>query len=61
MRFFADFAKIERLAIRKEFKTRAAFHVVRAGFKLCQKKGYRQVYGHSQIRLVNFWSRFGFV
>lgn len=61
VRFFADFAKIERLVVRKEFrKTRAAFHVVRAGFKLCQAKGYRRVYGHSQTRLVNFWSRFGF-
>lgn len=61
VRFFADFAKIERLAIRKEFrKTRAAFHLVRGGFKLCQKKGYTRVYGHSQVRLVNFWSRFGF-
>jgi len=61
VRFFAEFAKIERLVVRKEFrKTRAAFHVVRAGFKLCQAKGYRRVYGHSQTRLVNFWSRFGF-
>lgn len=61
VRFFADFAKIERLVIRKEFrKTRAAFHVVRAAFSLCQKKGYRRVYGHSQVRLVNFWSRFGY-
>jgi predicted GNAT family N-acyltransferase len=61
IRYFADFAKIERLAIRAEFrKTRAAFHLVRAGFKLCQKKGYTRVYGHSQKRLVNFWSRFGF-
>jgi len=61
VRFFAEFAKIERLVIRKEFrKTRAAFHLVRAAFKLCQKKGYRRVYGHSQVRLVNFWSRFGY-
>jgi len=61
LRFFADFAKIERLVIRKEFrKTRAAFQLVRAGFKLLQKKGYRRVYGHSQARLVNFWSRFGY-
>jgi predicted GNAT family N-acyltransferase len=61
VRFFADFAKIERLVIRKEFrKTRAAFHVVRGAFSLCQKKGYRRVYGHSQMRLVNFWSRFGY-
>ncbi len=61
IRFFADFAKIERLAIRKEFrKSRAAFQLVRAALKLCQKKGYRRAYGHSQTRLVNFWARFGF-
>jgi predicted GNAT family N-acyltransferase len=61
VRYFADFAKIERLAIRKEFrKTRAAFQLVRAALKLCQKKGYRRAYGHSQTRLVSFWGRFGF-
>jgi predicted GNAT family N-acyltransferase len=61
IRFFAGFAKVERLAIRKEFrKSRAAFQLVRAGLMLCQKKGYRRAYGHSQARLVNFWGRFGF-
>lgn len=61
MRFFADFVKVERLAVRKEFrKTRAAFQLVQAGLKLCQKKGYRRAYGHSQTRLANFWGRFGF-
>src|SRR6201996_2884105 len=49
VRFFADFAKIERLAIRKEFrKTRAAFQLVNASLDLCRKKGYRRAYGHSQ-------------
>jgi predicted GNAT family N-acyltransferase len=61
LRFFADFAKFERMAIRKEYrKSRAAIQLARAGFKFCQKKGYRQVYGHIQERLVPFWSRFGF-
>lgn len=61
LRFFADFAKFERMAIRKEYrKSRAAIQLARAGFKLCQKKGYRRVYGHIQERLVPFWSRFGF-
>jgi predicted GNAT family N-acyltransferase len=61
LRFFADFAKFERMAIRKEFrKSRAAIQLARAGFKICQKKGYQRVYGHIQERLVNFWSRFGF-
>jgi predicted GNAT family N-acyltransferase len=61
LRFFADFAKLERLAIRKEFrKSRAAFQLVRAAFKFCQKKGYGRIYAHSQVRLVDFWKRFGF-
>jgi predicted GNAT family N-acyltransferase len=61
VRFFADFAKLERLVIRKEFRrSRAAFQLVNAGLKLCQRKGYRRAYGHSQTRLVNFWGRFGF-
>ena len=61
IRYFADFAKVERLAVRREFRnTRLAFQLVRAGIELCQKKGYRRLYGHAQKRLVNFWSRFGF-
>jgi len=61
LRFFAGFAKFERMAIRKEFrKSRAAIQLARAGFKLCQKKGYRRVCGHIQERLITFWSRFGF-
>jgi predicted GNAT family N-acyltransferase len=61
LRFFADFAKFERMAIRKEYrKSRAAIQLARAGFKFCQKKGYQRVYGHIQERLVGFWSRFGF-
>jgi len=59
-RFFADFAKLERLAVRHEFRhSRIAFQVVRAGIELARKKGYRRIYGHAQDRLVDFWSRFG--
>jgi len=61
LRFFAGFAKLERLAIRKEFrKSQAAFHLVRAALKFCQKKGYGRVYLHSQARLIDFWARFHF-
>lgn len=59
--FFADFAKIERLAVRAEYRnTRMAFALVRAGIELARVKGYRRLYGHAQKRLVGFWSRFGF-
>lgn len=61
MRFFADFMKFERMAIRKEFrKSRAAILLAQAGIKLARKKGYRLAYAHSQVRLVDFWGRFGF-
>ena len=61
IRFFADFAKIERMSIRPEFrKTRAAVTLIRATFQFIRKKGYTRVYGHSQARLVHFWTRFGF-
>ena len=61
VRYFADFAKIERLAVRKEFRnTRLSFQLVRAAIELCRAKGYQRLYGHAQKRLVKFWSRFGF-
>ncbi|MGF3025531.1 GNAT family N-acetyltransferase [Methylobacterium aquaticum] len=60
IRWFADFAKVERLAVRPEFrKSRVAFVIVRAAHELCSKKGYRRAYGHAQRRLMSFWSRAG--
>lgn len=59
-RFFASFAKLERLAVRHEFRnSRLSFDIVWAGIELARKKGYTQIYGHAQDRLVKFWSRFG--
>lgn len=59
-RFFADFAKLERLAVRHEFRrSPLAFEMVRAGIELCRVKGYCRIYGHAQDRLVPFWRRFG--
>jgi predicted GNAT family N-acyltransferase len=60
IRFFADFAKLERLAVRHEFRRSVlAFEIVRAGIRLSRHKGYTRIYGHAQDRLVPFWSRFG--
>jgi predicted GNAT family N-acyltransferase len=60
IRHFADFAKIERLAVRREFRnTRLSFVLVKAAIEFCRAKGYRRAYGHAQRRLVPFWSRFG--
>lgn len=59
-RFFADFAKLERLAVRREFRqSTMAFRIVRHGINFARQKGYSRIYGHAQDRLVDFWSRFG--
>jgi predicted GNAT family N-acyltransferase len=61
IRYFADFAKVERLAVRKEFRSAGlAPHLVRASVELCEMKGYQRLYVHSQKRLVKFWTKCGF-
>jgi predicted GNAT family N-acyltransferase len=61
IRYFADFAKVERLAVRREFRcVGLGSQLVRAAIELCQVKGYRRIYAHSQKRLLGFWSRLDF-
>jgi predicted GNAT family N-acyltransferase len=61
IRYFADFAKLERLAVRGESRhVGLAGQMVDAAIELCRKKGYRVLYAHSQKRLVNFWEQRGF-
>lgn len=60
VRFFADFAKIERLAVRHEYRhTRIGFRIVDEAISYARRKGYTNLYGHAQDRLVKFWSHFG--
>ncbi len=61
IRYFADFAKVERLAVRKEFRSAGlAPHLVRTSVELCEMKGYQRLYVHSQKRLMKFWTKCGF-
>jgi predicted GNAT family N-acyltransferase len=61
IRYFADFAKLERLAVRREFRRHGiGAQLIRAAVEFCQIKGYRSVYAHAPADLVGFWSRFGF-
>jgi predicted GNAT family N-acyltransferase len=58
LRWFSEFAKLERLAIRKEYRGGQGLTLLaRAAFKLAERKGYRRLMGHAQPRLVAFWSR----
>jgi predicted GNAT family N-acyltransferase len=61
IRYFADFVKLERLAVLPRFRrTLIARDVVEHGLEICRRKGYARMYGHAQKRLVSFWERFGF-
>jgi predicted GNAT family N-acyltransferase len=59
-RYFGDFAKLERLAVRKEFRrTRVSFDVVRAAVEHVRRKGFCRIYGHAREGLEKFWAHFG--
>ena len=61
LRYFADFMKIERVAVRHEFRNRHLAHeIVKGALELGRVKGYRRVYAHVSKRLTGFWTGFGF-
>ena len=60
LRFFYDFAKIERLAVLKRFRKSAlASDLVWSGIDLVRRKGFRRIYGTAREGLEGFWARFG--
>jgi predicted GNAT family N-acyltransferase len=61
IRYFADFAKLERLAVRSEGRGAGlAGNLLDAAVELCRKKGYRVMYAHSQKRFLQVWESRGF-
>jgi predicted GNAT family N-acyltransferase len=61
IRYFADFAKLERLAVLNERRNAGlAGKIVDAAIELCRRKGYRVLYAHSQKRYLKFWEQRGF-
>ena len=60
LRYFAGFAKMERLAVLPKFRrTLIPKIIVEHGIEIIRRKGYRSLYGHAQKRLLKFWARFG--
>jgi predicted GNAT family N-acyltransferase len=60
VRFFQQFVKLERLAVRKAYRrSTLAFDLVRYGFEFARRKGFKKVYGHAREGLEPFWARFG--
>src|ERR1700739_57817 len=60
IRFFAGFAKLERLAARHAFRNRhLGTRLMRAGVELCRMKGYRRIYGRAQKQLLDYYVNMG--
>ena len=61
IRYFSDFAKLERLVVRKEFRgIGLARKLVSFGVEFCRTKGYTRMSAYAQKRLVKFWNKCGF-
>jgi predicted GNAT family N-acyltransferase len=59
IRWFGEFAKFERLAVRKEHRGGPGLLMLcRAVFDLAARKGYRKLIGHAQVRGEAFWKRY---
>lgn len=58
MRYFAGFAKLERAAVSKRYREHGVAHALwQASAELAARKGYRQMLGHIEPRLIGFWER----
>lgn len=60
LRWFCDFAKLERLTVAPGCRGGAVPRaLLQAAFELAAKKGYRRIMGHTQVRLAPVLMRLG--
>ena len=60
IRYFAGFAKLERLAVRHEFRSRhIGTRLMKEGVEFCRMKGYRRIYGRAQKDLLGYYANMG--
>lgn len=58
IRWFADFAKLERAAVIRRFReSGVALALWLASAEIAARKGYRRILGHIEPRMLPFWSR----
>lgn len=60
VRWFADFALLERVGIRKRYRSyQVLAALARSALELARQKGFRIAAGRARTETVNFWKRFG--
>ena len=58
IRYFGEFAKLERLAVRPEFRrSRLMRELAREALDFCARKGFSKIYGHVRLDLVPAWEK----
>jgi predicted GNAT family N-acyltransferase len=61
IRYFGDFAKIERLSVLSQYRrTKLKYRLVEFAEELVRQKGFNMIYGHPQRRILNFWTKLGY-
>jgi len=61
IRYFGDFAKIERLSVLSQYrKTKLKYQIVEFVENLVRQKGFNLIYGHPQKRILSFWTKLGY-
>ena len=62
VRWFSDFAKIERVCVRKHHRSgRAARAMMAEATEIIRRKGYKTYIGQVQAHLLPYWKRYGLV
>jgi predicted GNAT family N-acyltransferase len=61
VRFFGAFGKLERLAVRREFRSLGIGSALAGeAIAYCSRKGFARLLAHARHERLSFWSRFGF-
>ncbi|XBQ15459.1 MAG: GNAT family N-acetyltransferase [Oceanicaulis sp.] len=62
LRWFAGFAKVERVCVRKGARSgRAARAMMTHAIEIIRRKGYTRFIGQVQEHLIPYWKRYGFI
>ena len=60
IRWFCDFAKVERSCVRPDYRSfRIGWVMMDTAIETIRQKGYTKVLGHAQAHLVGYWDRYG--
>lgn len=61
LRWFAEFAKVERAAVLQPYRRHGVMRsLMREALRYSARRGYRRILGHAQVERVPYWRSHGF-